>query len=210
MCAFLCSLFIKCRTGCYQEPPQVIAWALEKAQIKQTNRPGFRNRKPGRFLCCNVQEKQKISFTERTSKLSNRIVIIDRQKGINAIKGECAMKKIWMFLLGAAFAAELFLLVCMASRSASPRQVMYTFKDDVWDVIYRLNRRWNLWEKHLAFWRMDRQAVHLFFVYWGCAKETKILQLFHKTTKFHTKNCGCCCTVLQWTEKENELCVIVD
>jgi hypothetical protein len=32
----------------------------------------------------------------------------------------------------------------MASRSASPRQVMYTFKDDVWDVIYRLNRRWNL------------------------------------------------------------------
>ena len=41
------------------------------------------------------------------------------------------MKKIWMFLLGAAFAAELFLLVCMASRSASPRQVMYTFKDDV-------------------------------------------------------------------------------
>ena len=25
-----------------------------------------------------------------------------------------------------------------------PRQVMYTFKDDVWDVIYRLNRRWNL------------------------------------------------------------------
>ena len=51
---------------------------------------------------------------------------------------------IWMFLLGAAFAAELFLLVCMASRSASPRQVMYTFKDDVWDVIYRLNRRWNL------------------------------------------------------------------
>ena len=84
-------------------------------------------------MCCNVQEKQKISFTERTSKLSNRIVIIDRQKGINAIKGECAMKKIWMFLL-----------VCMASRSASPRQVMYTFKDDVWDVIYRLNRRWNL------------------------------------------------------------------
>ena len=75
---------------------------------------------------------------------SNRIVIIDRQKGINAIKGECTMKKIWMFLLGAAFAAELFLLVCMASRSASPRQVMYTFKDDVWDVIYRLNRRWNL------------------------------------------------------------------
>ena len=108
------------------------------------SRPGFRNRKPGRFLCCNVQEKQKISFTERTSKLSNRIVIIDRQKGINAIKGECAMKKIWMFLLGAAFAAELFLVVCMASRSASPRQVMYTFKDDVWDVIYRLNRRWNL------------------------------------------------------------------
>ena len=50
------------------------------------------------------------------------------------------MKKIWMFLLGAAFAAELFLVVCMASRSASPRQVMYTFKDDVWDVIYRLNR----------------------------------------------------------------------
>ena len=49
-----------------------------------------------------------------------------------------------LFLLGAAFAAELFLLVCMASRSASPRQVMYTFKDDVWDVIYRLNRRWNL------------------------------------------------------------------
>ena len=43
-----------------------------------------------------------------------------------------------------ALAAELFLLVCMASRSASPRQVMYTFKDDVWDVIYRLNRRWNL------------------------------------------------------------------
>ena len=34
------------------------------------------------------------------------------------------MKKIWMFLLGAAFAAELFLLVCMASRSASPRQVI--------------------------------------------------------------------------------------
>ena len=34
MCAFLCSLFIKCRTGCDQEPPQVIAWALEKAQIK--------------------------------------------------------------------------------------------------------------------------------------------------------------------------------
>ena len=32
------------------------------------------------------------------------------------------MKKIWMFLLGAAFAAELFLVVCMASRSASPRQ----------------------------------------------------------------------------------------
>lgn len=54
------------------------------------------------------------------------------------------MKKIWMFLLGAAFTAELFLLVCMANRSASPRQVMYTFKDDVWDVIYRLNRRWNL------------------------------------------------------------------
>ena len=79
----------------------------------------------------------------RTSKLSNRIVIIDIQKGINAIKGECTMKKIWMFLLGAAFAAELFLVVCMASRSASPRQVMYTFKDDVWDVIYRLNRRWN-------------------------------------------------------------------
>ena len=51
------------------------------------------------------------------------------------------MKKIWIFLLGAAFAAELFLVVCMASRSASPRQVMYTFKDDVWDVIYRLNRR---------------------------------------------------------------------
>lgn len=95
-------------------------------------------------MCCNVQEKQKISFTERTSKLSNRIVIIDRQKGINAIKGECTMKKVWMFLLGAAFAAELFLLVCMASRSASPRQVIYTFKDDVWDVIYRLNRRWNL------------------------------------------------------------------
>ena len=80
----------------------------------------------------------------RTSKLSNRIVIIGIQKGINAIKGECTMKKIWMFLLGAAFAAELFLVVCMASRSASPRQVMYTFKDDVWDVIYRLNRRWNL------------------------------------------------------------------
>lgn len=53
-------------------------------------------------------------------------------------------EKIWMFLLGAAFAAELFLVVCMASRSASARQVMYTFKDDVWDVIYRLNRRWNL------------------------------------------------------------------
>lgn len=86
-----------CCSGCYQEPPQVIAWALEKAQIKQTNRPGFRNRKLGRFLCCNVQEKQKISFTERTCKLSNRIVIIDRQKGINAIKGECTMKKYGCF-----------------------------------------------------------------------------------------------------------------
>ena len=113
------------------------------------NRPGFRNRKPGRFLCCGFQKKAKTAENilfpyGRTSKLSNRIVIIDRQKGINAIKGECTMKKIWMFLLGAAFAAELFLVVCMASRGASPRQVMYTFKDDVWDVIYRLNRRWNL------------------------------------------------------------------
>ena len=184
MCVFLYSLFIKCRTGCYQEPPQVIAWALEKAQIKQTNRPGFRNRKPGRFLCCNVQEKQKISFTERTSKLSNRIVIIDRQKGIDAIKGECTMKKIWMFLLGAAFAAELFLVVCMASRSASPRQVMYTFKDDVWDVIYRLNRRWNLWEKHLAFWRMDRQAVHLFLYTGVVQKRQKFYSCFTKQQNF--------------------------
>ena len=102
----------------------------------------------GAVLHCNLQGKAEIVETSflygRTSKLSNRIVIIDRQKGINAIKGECTMKKIWMFLLGAAFAAELFLVVCMASRSASPRQVMYTFKDDVWDVIYRLNRRWNL------------------------------------------------------------------
>ena len=63
------------------------------------------------------------------------------------------MKKIWMFLLGAAFAAELFLLVCMASRSASPRQVMYTFKDDVWDVIYRHNP--SIQKK------MDRLPVHL-------------------------------------------------
>ena len=76
--------------------------------------------------------------------MSNRIVIIDRQKNANTVKGECTMKKRWMFLLGAAFAAELFLVVCMASRGASPRQVMYTFKDDVWDVVYRLNRRWNL------------------------------------------------------------------
>ena len=92
---------------------------------------------------------------QRTGKAENIFYRKDKQtvqqdrynrqtKGINAIKGECTMKKIWMFLLGAAFAAELFLVVCMASRSASPRQVMYTFKDDVWDVIYRLNRRWNL------------------------------------------------------------------
>ena len=80
----------------------------------------------------------------RTSRLSNRNIIINRQKNVNAFKGECTMKKRWMFLLGAAFAAELFLVVCMASRGASPRQVMYTFKDDVWDVVYRLNRRWNL------------------------------------------------------------------
>ena len=75
--------------------------------------------------------------------LSNGLVIIDRQENVNTAKGECAMKKIWMFLLGAAFAAELFLAICVASRGASPRQVMYTFKDDVWDVVYRLNRRWN-------------------------------------------------------------------
>ena len=141
----------------------VSAW---KSTNKANEPPRFPQWKPGRFLHCNLQGKAEIVETSflygRTSKLSNRIAIIDRQKGINAIKGECTMKKIWMFLLGAAFAAELFLVVCMASRSASPRQVMYTFKDDVWDVIYRLNRRWNLWEKHLAFWRMDRQAVHLF------------------------------------------------
>ena len=81
---------------------------------------------------------------DRASKGINRIVIIDRQKNVNAVKGEHTMKKRWMFLLGAAFAAELFLVVCMVSRDASLRQVMCTFKDDVWDVVYRLNRRWNL------------------------------------------------------------------
>ena len=38
------------RPGCDQEPPQGFAWALEKAQITQSNRPGFRNRRSGRFL----------------------------------------------------------------------------------------------------------------------------------------------------------------
>lgn len=48
------------------------------------------------------------------------------------------MKKIWMFLLGAAFAAELFLVVCMASRSASPRQVKPCGHGDVllWHIGY--------------------------------------------------------------------------
>ena len=44
----------------------------------------------------------------------------------------------------------------------------------------------------------DGQAVcPSLFVYWNCAKETKSMLLFRKTTKVHTKNCDCCCTVLQ-------------
>jgi len=51
--------------------------------------------------------------------------------------------------------------------------------------------------KALGFLEDGQTSCPSFFVYWGCAKETKILQLFHKTTKFHTKNCDSCCTVLQ-------------
>ena len=51
--------------------------------------------------------------------------------------------------------------------------------------------------KALGFLEDGQTSCPSFFVYWGCAKETKILQLFQKTTKFYTKNCDCCCTVLQ-------------
>ena len=103
----------------------------------------------GAFLRCGFQKKAKtaenILFLYRKDKQAVQQNRYNRQtKGHKRHQRRVRNEKIWMFLLGAAFAAELFLVICVASRGASPRQVMYTFKDDVWDVIYRLNRRWNL------------------------------------------------------------------
>ena len=91
-----------------------------------------------------------------------------------------------MFLLGAAFAAELFLVVCMASRSASPRQVMYTFKDDVWDVIYRLNRRWNLWKSTWLFGGWT-DKLSIFFCILGLCKRDKNFAAVSQNNKISHK-----------------------
>lgn len=53
------------------------------------------------------------------------------------------LKKLLIFLLGAAFALNLLLVVCMVGECMSPHQVLYTFADSVRDTVYRLNRGWN-------------------------------------------------------------------
>ena len=78
----------------------------------------------------------------RTDCLSNGIVILDRQKGANAKKGEDTMKRIGMFLLGMAAALNVLLVICMVGERMSLRQVMYTFTDRVRDMLYLRNRGW--------------------------------------------------------------------
>lgn len=118
----MCRYLNACNLAAAQETsrtPRNCVSAWKSTNKTNEPRPGFRNRKLGAVYVTTLQGKAENIFTERTCKLSNRIVIIDRQKGINAIKVH--NEKIWMFLLGAAFAARLFLVVCMASRSASAR-----------------------------------------------------------------------------------------
>ena len=72
----------------------------------------------GAVFALRLSEKAKIAENilfpyGRTGCLSNRIVILDRQKGANAKKGEDTMKKIGMFLLGMAAALNVLLVICM-------------------------------------------------------------------------------------------------
>ena len=96
------------------------------------------------------------------------------------------MKKFLTILLSVAFVLNLALVVGIVGECLSPRQAFYTITDEMMNSAY------------LDFLGDGQVDCPSLFVYWDCAKETKTLMCFYKTTKFHTKNCSVCGAVLQW------------
>ena len=84
------------------------------------------------------------------------------------------MKKFLMVLLSIAFVLNLAIVIGLIGGYGSPRRALYTITDELMNSAYRFKRGWQF--KNSLPWLFGgwTDKLSIFFVYWSCAKETKI------------------------------------
>lgn len=84
------------------------------------------------------------------------------------------MKKFLMVLLSIAFVLNLAIVIGLIGGYGSPRRALYTITDELMNSAYASKEVGNLRIVYLDFLGDGQASCPSFFVYWGCAKETKI------------------------------------